>query len=103
DRSADAVETEIRNVVLTAGIKTAADLDMKIANRFVEREKFFGQASADLARESARRRNTEFARVRARARDDVENGAGARITQSDAYELAIEIRKIGYRRPPKER
>ena len=54
DRADDAVETQVRNVVLAAGIEAAADLDVKILDRVVELEEFLAQAAANFAGEPSR-------------------------------------------------
>src|SRR6476620_2729978 len=91
DCPACAVEPQVGNVMLSAGIETAADLDMMITDRLIKGTQPVGKAGADLTRQSARGRDSEFAGVGAGARDHVEYGAGAGLTQSDAHEFAIQI------------
>src|ERR1041385_658023 len=41
--AADAVKTKVGNVMLTAGIKTAADLDMQVLHGFIQGMTLFGE------------------------------------------------------------
>src|SRR5262249_6945007 len=100
DRPACAIEAEIGDVMLSARIKASADLDMKIADRFIEREQPIRKARSNLTGKSARRRNPEFARIRTRACNHIEDCPRPGLTQSHAYEFAIQIRKIGFGYPP---
>src|SRR5581483_1083584 len=80
-------------------VEAAADLDMKIAYRFIECEQAFGHPRTDFARKTAGGCDSKFARIRARARDDIQNGARAGFAQSDADEFTVQIRKVGFRNP----
>src|SRR5262249_27897440 len=92
-RPARAVEAKVRNVMLAAGIEAAADLDMKIADRFIEREEPVCQARANFARESPRGGDAELACICAGACDHIKDGAGAGLAQADPHQFAIQIRK----------
>ena len=78
DFAADTVETQVGDVVLAATVEAAADLDVQIFDGFVEFEDSFRPAACAARRQPARRGDAQFAGVRARASDDVDNGAGAR-------------------------
>jgi hypothetical protein len=78
------------------------DLDVKVADRFVEREEPVRQAHANFARKATRGCDAEFASVRAGAGDNVQNRAGAGATQSNANELTVEIGKIGFGNPAQD-
>src|SRR5262245_4450927 len=88
--------------MLPARIEAPADLDVKISNGFVERKQAIGKPRADFTGQAARRGDAEFARVRAWARDDVENGSGAGLIQADGGKLSIQIRKIGFDDPSQD-
>jgi hypothetical protein len=83
------VKTEIRNVVLAAGIETSADLDTQVADALVEVEIVRRKPSAKLCRETARGRDAEFAGIRTRTSNGVDNRACPDVTQSDALQFAI--------------
>src|SRR6202034_1893348 len=86
DFPADAVETQIGDMVLAAAIEAAADLDMEMLHGFIELEAFLGQAFVKLAGQSARGRNAQLAGIRARAGDDVNDRARSRIAPPDGIE-----------------
>ena len=92
--TADAVETQIGHMMLATGIEAAAYLDAQVADCLVAGQGAFGQANAQLARQSTRRGNAEFAGVGAGARDRVENRSRARLVQSGALQILVERRQV---------
>src|SRR2546426_11303401 len=67
-----AVEADIRNVMLAAGIRAAADLDVDLQDFGVG---LAGQLGRKHFRERQRARNAQIARGRAWAAGDVRNGS----------------------------
>ena len=92
DLAADAVETKIGHVMLAAAIEAAADFDVQVLHGFVELEAFLGERFVQLARQAARRRNSQLAGVGARAGDDIHDRARAGIAKAHGFERLIEFR-----------
>ena len=83
DRPAGSVKAKIGDVVLPARIETAADFDVEILHGLVEVEKLSCQPCSDFSGKTARRGDAQLAGVCAGARRDIDNRAGAGLTQSD--------------------
>ena len=79
--AADAVEAEVGDVVLAAGVEAAADLDVQAADGLVQLAASLGEPHAQLAGQAARGGDAQLAGVGARAGGDVDDGAGARRGQ----------------------
>src|SRR5689334_7224405 len=99
-RARGAIETKIRNVMLAAGIETAADFDAEILHGLVHGDRLGGESRSNSARKTARRSDPKFAGIRAGARGDVDNRSGAWVAESDPLEFTIHIRQIGFTHPP---
>ena len=91
DLAADAVEAQVGDVVLAAAVEAAADFDVQILDCLVHLQTFFGQAGAQLAGQSARRRNPQLAGIGAGAGDDIDDGARARLAQADGVQMRCRV------------
>src|SRR5258708_21115819 len=88
DLAANAVESQVGRMMLSATVKAAADLDVQILHRFVLLEAFLAYLLAKLRRQSARRRDPQLASVRSGARGDVHQRAGTGVAESDGVQCA---------------
>ena len=77
--------------MLAATVEAAADLDVQILDRFIELKILFRQPLAQLGRQSSRRGDSQLARVRARARDDIQNRFRAGIGKPAPLQRLIEF------------
>ncbi len=93
DLAAHAVEADVGDVMLAAGVEAARDLDLEILDRLVELEVAGLDAAPQLGGEAARRRDAELAGVGARAGGDVDQRRGAGKRQADGGEIAVERRE----------
>ena len=59
----DAVKADVGDVMLAAGVEAAADFDAQILHRLVELQALLAESVAQLARQTARRRDAQFAGV----------------------------------------
>ena len=97
--AAHAIESEVGDVVLPAAIEAAADFDVQVLHGFVELEALLGEPLAQLGRKPARRRNPQLARVRAGARNDIDDRAGAGHAKLRGLERFVERGQVGLADP----
>ena len=93
--ASDAVKPDVRDMVLTATVEAAADLDVQVLDRLIQLEAFFSEAIPQFGGQTARRRDAELAGVGPRASDDVQNVAGARFTKPRHAERLVERGYVG--------
>src|SRR5262249_6582444 len=94
DRSAGAVETEVRNVMLTARVNAPADFDMQILYSFIQREELVRKTRANFSGQTSRGSDSEFARVGSRARRNVHDGSCSCFREADTREFPIKVYKV---------
>ena len=91
--AAHAVEAEIADVMLAAGIEAAADLDVQSANSLIHLGAALEQAAAKLARETARRRNAQLAGIGSGACHDIDDRAGSGEFQAGCFQFGVQSRE----------
>ena len=99
DVAADAVEAEVGDVVLAAGVEAAADLDVQAFDGGVELEALRRQPVAQLAGQAARGGDAELAGVGAGAGRDVDDRLRAGVAEADGVQVAVERRQVGLAHP----
>ena len=92
--AAHAVEAQVGDVMLTAGVEAARHLDAQAADHLVQLHRAAQQALADLPGQPARGSDAQLAGVCARARRDVHDRAGAGGVQIDFRQFAVERRQV---------
>ncbi len=100
--AADAVEAEIGNVMLAAGVETAADLDAQVADGVIGGGAVFGETLTELAGQAAGGRDAQLAGIGAGAGGDVDDGAGSGGVQTGGAQAIIERRQIGVAYPAQD-
>jgi len=99
DLAAVAEESDVGDMVLAAGVEAPADLDAQAADRLVELVRRRGEPLAQLAGESARRRDAELAGVGSRAGGDVQDRPGAGLAEPDLDQRVVQGGQIGLADP----
>src|SRR5207249_2353929 len=89
-------------VVLAAGVKAAADFDAQVLHRLIQLQALFTEAITQLARETARGSDAQFAGVGAGAGGNVDDGGRVRRTQTDRPNGTVKLRKIRLAQPAEE-
>ena len=92
--AAHAVEAQIGSVVLPATIEAAADLDVQILDCFILLKTFLTDPLAQLCRQPARGRNSQFASVRSWTTCNVHQRPSAGVAQADGVQCAEELAHI---------
>src|SRR5262245_44453884 len=92
DVAVDAVKADVGDVMLAAGIEAAAHLDAQIFHRLVELQTLLAETIAQLARQTARRGDAQFAGVGPRAGRDIDDGRRVRRAQADRTDRLVELR-----------
>ncbi len=103
DGAAVAVEADVGQMMLAAGVETTAHLDFQSFHCFIEREELTGQPRAQFPRQTARRSDAEFAGVRARAGGHVENRTGSVFAQPDPLQFRVQGRQVLFADPADEK
>src|SRR5262249_20386914 len=88
--------------MLTAGVKTAADFDAEILHCLIELQALLAQSISQFPRQTAGRRDSQFAGIRSWTRRDVHNSCCIRRAETDGFDRAVELRQIRLANPAKE-
>ncbi len=92
----DPDEADVGDVVLTARVRAAGDVDAHPADI---REAGALERRADVVGETSRLRDGEVARVGARARHDVAGELGARLRHPDRAETRVQVGELVLAQP----
>src|SRR4029434_3849544 len=98
----DTVKADVGDVVLAAGIKAAADFDAQILHRLIELQALLTQPVAKLPRQTAGRRNSQFAGIRPWAGRDVYNSCRVRSAETDGFNGSVKLRQVRLAQPTEE-
>jgi hypothetical protein len=89
--TAHAIESQVGDVVLSAGIETTANFDMQVLYRFIQRVALLGQSLTELASQTAGGRNSKFAGIGSGTGGNVDYRSRARLAEAYGFQCSIDL------------